>query len=118
MKRLLFKKWNWQFDHGVSPLDDGKPIPADYCIAIEDDSNRLCRVIVHKSSDLKSSEPPTIYDYFCSSDGRVLQKRSYSDNGEIDLIIEYSYSEPGWVVETAVSDDGGPSRSIRRRIEP
>ncbi len=111
MSRRIYASWNWQFDRGETVIADRERPPLNHAIAYHDRLGRLYRVEV--IDQLNPSER-YVYDYFCDRSGKVLQKRSYSDEGEVDLIIDYDYDlERGVVAETAWR----PSDDITKRIE-
>jgi hypothetical protein len=115
MKRLLFERWNWEFDFGIRQVKSVDDLPPRYCEVFVDGTGRLCRVILHEGS---GPSVVAIYDYFCDGKGAVIQKRSYSDDGTPDLVIDYGYDVDGdWVTETARSRADETPRSIRRRIQ-
>jgi hypothetical protein len=72
--------------------------------------NRLCRAHVFGPNG-----GDNIYDYFCDGQGRILEKRSYCESGEIDLVIDYAYEGEEWVVETCRSSRDSTFEVTHRR---
>lgn len=115
MITLRFKRWNWQFDHGVEELEPDHGTPHSYCEATIDSLGRLCRVVIKVQGLDGFHHVATVYDYFCNSDQQVLQKRSYGEKDTIDLIVDY-HLDGDWVVETARTLEDSEVRSVRRRV--
>ena len=116
MKRLLFERWNWEYDHGIRQVNSVDNLPPRYCEVFVDVAGRLCRVILHEVHPGGGPSVVAIYDYFCDAKGVVIQKRSYSDDGTPDLVIDYVV-DGDWITETALSGADEKPRSIRRRIQ-
>lgn len=122
MTQQRFEAWNWQFDYGERPMPADAPLPKQYAIASYDDKGRLYRVVKRESDRVvRGEEVPAafdvfVYDYFCDCDGRVLQKRSLDEQGDVFLIVDYEYNtEKGEVTESAWYPDTGPAkRSVTR----
>lgn len=103
-------------DFGTGLLRAGDDMPGrDYWVAFVDDLGRLCRVN-HIRKDEEGESTETWYEYFCEPSGRVSQKRSYGGGGDLHLLVDYSYSDDGWVTERAHWIDG-TTKSRRRKVE-
>jgi hypothetical protein len=126
MRRRLFERWNWQFDYGECPIPEDKPLPSTYAIAYYDRLDRLYRVEVVEVQtragvrgvgEDQAEVEVFVYDYFCDVKGRILQKRSYGEQGEVDLIVDYEYDiENNRVIETAWWPATGTCKSIKRPL--
>ena len=121
MKMQIFQDWNWEYDFGEKPISENDNIPPLHAVAYYDDADRIYRVQVLRSPSgfgpLRESEKPELfmYDYFCDQNGRILQKRSLGENGEVVLIVDLQYDDTATIVtETAWSPDGGRGKSIKR----
>jgi hypothetical protein len=121
MTERIFQAWNWEFDYGENPMPDGGSVPAIHAVAYYDDRDRLYRVEEQVSpsgfSALREGESPDryCYEYYCDENGRILQKRSLGEHGEVAVIVDFRYDDQrGTVTETVWSPDGGFGRSIRR----
>lgn len=122
MTTQIFEYWDWQKDIGVNPIAEGQPAPPVHATAHYDHEGKLFRVEVLSSPTgrrglLVGEEPDvSVYDYFCDSSGRILQKRSLGDTGEVTLIVDFEYGADRTVKETAWSPNGGPPKSIVRAV--
>src|SRR5262245_41486155 len=114
MKTKTYRRWNWEFDHGVDELSDAEARPLTHAVAFYDQYNRLYRVEL-RDADGTEGKVTTSYDYFCAHDGRVLQKRSIGERGEVHLIVDMEYSDTD-VKETAWWPESNVSKSIRHRL--
>jgi hypothetical protein len=91
MKTIRYKSWNWEYDKGE---DTNPPIMnssdnADnyYAEAYYDGRGYLFRVKEFTSNDC------SIYEYFCNDDGKIIEKRSLDDNGNVYVTVRYKYDE-------------------------
>jgi hypothetical protein len=117
MKTRLFRRWNWEFDFGVDELAGGAPVPLTYAVAFYDQHDRLYRVELRSREELDGAggKVSIMYEYFCGRDGRVLQKRSIDEHGDVQLIVDFEYSDTD-VTEIAWWPASNICKSIRRRI--
>ena len=57
-----------------------------------------------------------VFDYFCDDDGRIMEKRSLDEDGNVVLIVRFTYDErKGLVTETGWSptQNGSPQTFVR-----
>jgi glycosylphosphatidylinositol transamidase (GPIT) subunit GPI8 len=123
MRQRLFERWNWEFDYGVGPIPEDEPLPSEYAIAYYDRLDRLYRVEVRRRAGVRGVDEDQsevevfVYDYFCDVKGRILQKRAYGEQGEVDLIVDFEYDlESNQVIETAWWPANGTCKSIKRPL--
>jgi|GEM_PF-5979652 len=126
MRQRVFKRWNWEFDYGECPIPEDEPLPSSYVIAYYDRLDRLYRVEqyeVRRRAEIRDVDKGqeevevVVYDYFCDVTGRILQKRAYGEQGEVDLIVDYEYDlESNQVTETAWWPAHGTCKSIKRPV--
>ena len=121
MTQRAYECWNWEFDFGEGPIPEGEPLPPSFAVAYYDYRGRLYRVaqrakeLADRSDDDPAAFGTYLYDYFCDSDGRILQKRSLDGDGTVFLIVDFEYDvETNQVTETAWSPNDGTCKSIRR----
>lgn len=124
MKTQMFRSWNWEFDYGEAPIPETEPVPAVHAVAFYDGRGRLYRVEERVSpsgfSFLKEGQEPDVYryDYYCDETGRILQKRSLAEDGQVAIIVDFAYNdEAATLTQTAWSPDGGFAKSITRRLD-
>jgi hypothetical protein len=122
MKPILYERWDWEFDLGVNPLPEGRPLPASFTAAFHDRLGRLYRVEIHEpvagqEGGRRTSSEIYVYDYFCDAEGRVIQKRSLGPGYEVQLIVDYEYDQNGsQVTETAWWPISGTCKSLKRPL--
>jgi hypothetical protein len=103
MQVVRYRHWNWEFDYGEGELAVTEPSPRSYTDAHFDHRGRLVRAECHDSAE------QWCYEYFCDEAGRVLEKRSYDENGQLCVLVRIQYDlEAGVAIETAWSP-GQPS---------
>lgn len=123
----VFERWNWEHDIGEGEIADADIDSIRSCaIALYDFDGRLMRVYVKNAifGHLLNAESRdaldelSVYDYFCDADGRIIEKRSLGDDGEIFLIVRFKYDTGrGIVTETAWAPGAGePPQTIERPI--
>jgi hypothetical protein len=117
MKIKTYRRWNWEFDHGIDELSEAEARPLRHAVAFYDQHNRLYRVELREADGTEGNvaRMTTSYDYYCAHDGRVLQKRSIGERGEVSLIVDMDYTDTD-VTETAWWPESNVSKSIRRRL--
>jgi hypothetical protein len=123
MTQRRFEHWNWEFDYGERPIPEAALLPARYAIAYYDHRGRLYRVVqrVKELADHTDDDPAAfgtyVYDYFCDSDGRILQKRSLDEQGSVFLIVDLEYDlDRKEVTETAWWPGDGRCKSMKRPL--
>jgi YD repeat-containing protein len=100
MQLVRYRRWNWEFDYGEVEISTADPAPADYTDAQFDPWGRLVRAVCHDSGDHWS------YEYFCDEAGRVLEKRSYDEKGQLTVLVRIQYDlDAGLAIETAWGPD-------------
>jgi len=120
MKPILYERWDWEYDFGVNPLSEGRPLPASFAAAFYDRLGRLYRVEIHEpvasqEDGRRTGSEIYVYDYFCDAEGRVIQKRSLGLGYEVELIVDYEYDPNGsQVTETAWWPIAGTCKSLKR----
>lgn len=123
MTQQVFERWNWEYDCGEHLLPLGGGLPSVWAIAYYDKSGTLYRAVsrVKLLPDASDDDPDaftvSVYDYFCTSDGRVIQKRALDDNYDVALIVDFDYDlERNQVTETAWSPVDGTCKSWKHPI--
>lgn len=122
MAQIAFERWNWEYDYGVGRLPEGMHLPPAHAIAHYDHRGRLYRVTaqIKESTDRSDDDPASfgtyVYEYFCDSEGRIIQKRSLDEKGSVFLIVDVEYDVNGQITETAWWPDCGRLESRRRRV--
>ena len=108
MTQRVFERWNWETDCGESPLPADAPLPPTWAVAFYDRNGHLYRAIsrVKLLADAPDNDPRAFnisyYDYYCNSDGRIIQKRALDDNRDVEVIVDFNYDlEHRQVTETA-----------------
>ena len=124
MTMAIFERWNWENDRGEVPIQASQQLPALHAMVYFDYLGRLYRVksIVSPTGHRTLAEGQVscifVYDYFCDGHGRLLQKRSIDENGDVSLIVDFQYSDvDGTVSETPWSPGGGLGKAIIRRVD-
>ena len=113
-RQVVYESWNWEFDYGVNPIQEGQPKPSRHAIAFHDDRGSLFRVVlldsgVSNAADAKQQKRSNIYyDYFCDDSGRIVEKRSLDENFDLVVIVRYEYdtkrqvlTETAWYPESS-----------------
>ena len=107
MKRIRYRKWNWEFDYGIGEICDDEN-PNAYTDAYFDNAGRLYRADSHKQ-DFHCS-----YEYFCDDRGRITEKRNYDDSGKLFVMVRISYDEAtGMATETAWYPDDAEVQTVK-----
>ncbi len=119
--KKLFREWNWEFDYGVDEVAPGGSLPPSYAVAFYDHRGRLYRVEERQRPETTGIEGDdakvtSSYDYFCTLDGRVSQKRSLEEGGEVHVIVDMEYTDAE-VTEVAWWPANNVCKSIRRRFK-
>ena len=123
MTQKRYERWNWDLDFGERPLPPDAQLPPAFAIAYYDRLNRLYRVVerVRRLANGDDDDPNaysvSVYHYFCSDDGRILQKRSIDDDGTVFLIVDIEYDlQKGEAIETAWHPPDGQAARLRRPL--
>lgn len=120
---VRFKQWNWEFDFGEGEIPVEAGPPERYAEAHFDGWGRLVRV------DCREPGVAWHIEYFCDQEGRVIEKRSYDEFGQLAVLVRIVYDpEAGVAVEEAWAPDKEgvatarvplshyPSPQVRRRM--
>src|SRR5262245_59984991 len=102
----VFERWDWEHDRGEGPLSPASPLPRSHAIAYYDYADRLYRVVMKNRCDIvvahhASEDETEVFDYCCDEAGKILEKRSLDEGGNVVLIVRFSYDDGrGLVLET------------------
>jgi hypothetical protein len=101
----IFQRWDWEHDRGERPLPPDGDLPRSHAIAYYDYVDRLYRVVIKNRADIvardASEDETDVFDYFCDEGGRIIEKRSLDEHGNVVLLVRFSYDESkGLVTET------------------
>lgn len=118
----FFAEWDWELDRGRTQLDP-KSLPPSHAVALYDWEDRLYRVSVTRDPRIRpvpdapsAEEGVVVYDYFSDPSGRVLEKRSLDEKGNVALIVRYQRDErTNEIIETAWSPEQVTAPAARCR---
>jgi hypothetical protein len=102
----IYRRWRWDIDCGEEEISH---LPGEYetfAIVYHDDRLLPYRVVcvngAEGAREITLTEPfKYCYDYLYADDGRLMEKRSLDEMGEVDLIVRYQRLSDGSTKETA-----------------
>lgn len=100
MNVRLFERWDWEHDLPISEIDRDQPLPRSHAVVYYDDRDLPFRVVnvnpddfVRLSDALEHAEDERdVYDYFYDATGRLSEKRSLDEFGNVCLIVRMEYT--------------------------